>query len=58
MIKQAKFPYFPFGKPFEKQTKTIEKQGKNKEMLSQIKTIYIYIHKERHKFNFRTKKIG
>ena len=38
MIKQAKFPYFPFGKPFEKQTKTIEKQGKNKEMLSQIKT--------------------
>ena len=44
MIKQAKFPYFPFGKPFEKQTKTIEKQGKNKEMLSQIKTIYIYIY--------------
>ena len=24
---QAKFPYFPLGKPFEKQSKTIEDQG-------------------------------
>ena len=28
MIKQAKFTYSPLGKPFEKQTKTIEDQEK------------------------------
>ena len=29
MIQQAKFTYYPLGKAFEKQTKTIEDQGKN-----------------------------
>ena len=29
VIEQAKFTYSPLGKAFEKQTKTIEKQGKN-----------------------------
>ena len=33
IIEQAKFTYFPLGKAFEKQTKTIEDQGKNKWML-------------------------
>ena len=28
MIEQAKFTYSPLGKAFEKQTKTIEEQGK------------------------------
>ena len=28
IIEQAKFTYSPLGKPFEKQTKTIEDQGK------------------------------
>ena len=32
-MKQAKFTYFPLGKAFEKQTKIIEVQGKNKLML-------------------------
>ena len=32
-IEQAKFTYSPLGKVFEKQTKTIEDQGKNKLML-------------------------
>ena len=30
IIEQAKFTYSPLGQAFEKQTKTIEKQGKNK----------------------------
>ena len=30
IIQQAKFTYSPLGKPFEKQIKTIEDQGKNK----------------------------
>ena len=30
MIEQAKFAYSPLGKAFEKQTKTIEDQGKKK----------------------------
>ena len=30
IIEQAKFTYSPLGKAFEKQTKTIEDQGKNK----------------------------
>ena len=30
IIEQAKFIYSPLGKAFEKQTKTIEDQGKNK----------------------------
>ena len=30
IIEQAKFTYFPLGKRFEKQIKTIEKQGKSK----------------------------
>ena len=30
VTEQAKFIYFPQGKSFEKQTKTIEEQGKNK----------------------------
>ena len=34
MIEQAQFAYFPLGKAFEKQTKTIEDQGKK-----QIKAI-------------------
>ena len=29
IIEQAKFTYFPLGKAFEKQTKTIEDEGKN-----------------------------
>ena len=29
IIEQPKFTYFPLGKAFEKQTKTIEDQGKN-----------------------------
>ena len=29
-IEQAKFTYSPLGKAFEKQTKTIEDQGKNR----------------------------
>ena len=29
IIEQAKFTYSPLGKAFEKQTKTIEEQGKN-----------------------------
>ena len=32
IIQQAKFTYSPLGKAFEKQTKTIEDQGKNKLM--------------------------
>ena len=30
VIGQSKFTYSPIGKAFEKQTKTIEEQGKNK----------------------------
>ena len=30
VIEQAKFAYSPLGKTFEKQTKTIKDQGKNK----------------------------
>ena len=30
IIEEAKFTYSPFGKTFEKQTKTIEDQGKNR----------------------------
>ena len=30
MVEQAKFAYFPLGKVFEKQTKTIEEQGQDK----------------------------
>ena len=33
IIEQAKFTYSPLGKSFEKQTKTIEDQEKNKLML-------------------------
>ena len=33
IIEQAKFTYSPLGKAFEKQTKMVEKQGKNKQML-------------------------
>ena len=33
IIEQAKFTYSPLGKAFEKQTKAIEDQGKNKLML-------------------------
>ena len=33
IIEQAKFTYSTLGKTFEKQTKTIEDQGKNKLML-------------------------
>ena len=29
IVEQAKFTYFPLGKAFEKQTKTIEDQGAN-----------------------------
>ena len=29
IIEQAKFTYSPLGKAFEKQTKMVEKQGKN-----------------------------
>ena len=42
-MKQAKFAYSPWGKAFEKQTKTIEKQGEKqtkaieKKVFSQIK---------------------
>ena len=37
IIEQAKFTYSPLGKASEKQTKTIEEQGRNKKMLLQIK---------------------
>ena len=30
IIERTKFAYSPLGKAFEKQTKTIEKQGRNK----------------------------
>ena len=30
IIEQVKLKYFPLGKAFENQTKTIEEQGKNK----------------------------
>ena len=33
IIEQAKFAYSPLGKPFEKQKRTIEDQGKNKFIL-------------------------
>ena len=33
IIEQAKFTYYTLGKAFEKQTKAIEDQGKNKLML-------------------------
>ena len=33
IIEQAKFTYYPLGKGFEKQIKTIEDQGRNKLML-------------------------
>ena len=33
IIEQTKFTYSPLGKVFEKQTKTVEYQGKNKLML-------------------------
>ena len=39
MIEQAQFAYFPLGKAFEKQTKTIEDQGKNQvEALNTLKS--------------------
>ena len=38
IIEQAKFTYSPLGKASEKQTKTIEEQGRNKKMLLKIKT--------------------
>ena len=31
IIEQAKFAYSPLGKAFEKQTNTIEEQGKNRQ---------------------------
>ena len=37
IIEQAKFTYSPLGKASEKQTKTIEEQGRNKKMLLEIK---------------------
>ena len=37
IIEQAKFTYSPLGKASEKQTKTIEEQGRNKKMLLKIK---------------------
>ena len=40
IIEQAKFAYFPLGKLFEKQTKTIEKQGEK-----QIKVIEYRVEK-------------
>ena len=33
IIEQTKFTYFPLGKAFDKQMKTIEDQGKNRLML-------------------------
>ena len=37
IIEQVKFTYSPLGKASEKQTKTIEEQGRNKKMLLKIK---------------------
>ena len=37
IIEQATFTYSPLGKAFEKQTKTIEDQGKNKQKQLKIK---------------------
>ena len=43
MIEQAKFTYFPLGKTFEKQIKTIEDQGEKQikaiQNQGQVKTI-------------------
>ena len=38
IIEQTKFKHSSLGKAFKKQTKTIEEQGKNKQMLLQVKT--------------------
>ena len=38
IIEQTKFKHSSHSKAFKKQTKTIEEQGKNKQMLLQIKT--------------------
>ena len=38
ILDQAKFTYPPLGKGLAKQTKTIEEQGKNNQMLFQITT--------------------
>ena len=38
VIEQAKFTYFSLGKAFDKPTKTIEEQEKNRQRLLQIKT--------------------
>ena len=38
IIEQAKFTNSPLGKAFGKQKKTIEEQGKNKQMLLQNET--------------------
>ena len=55
IIEQAKFTYFPLGKPFEKQTKTIKDQGEKQVNAlkylessdKQLSSIKVFISKER-----------
>ena len=39
IIEQAKFTYSPLGKAFEKQTKTIEDQGKEIDLMHLLKNL-------------------
>ena len=60
IIEQAKFTYSPFGKVFEKQTKTIEDQGerlaKAVQNQGEINTIKKYTYdNERYSVNLKTK---
>ena len=51
MIEQAKFAYSPLGKAFEKQTETIEVQGKNQKnaITNQNKKLEALTKKDDHK---------
>ena len=51
-IQQAKFTYSPLGKAFEKQTKTIEDQGKNKQKQFKITNSTLLLTKMIIKINY------
>ena len=51
IIEQAKFRYSPLGKTFEKQTKTIEEQGK-KQIMSFVNERKFEINKSSEEINF------
>ena len=55
IIQQAKFTYSPLGKPFEKQIKTIEAQGKKQVKAIQDKQIVNINNKENYKDNYKDK---